>query len=429
MKNFGLKIKNKAGRSTNAYIQIRWKTHFEKSKKKMQKSVQRPDSDSKTNDMNNISKFIQSECTISVLKSDFILVEELKDKYNEYCNENRIKMLDKSSIVGCPELESLGAKFEEDFSIPYVYGITERVVPIRQNTNYISGIVRQKEQRSHLTAVFRWIDKQIVSKYFRSDTGIVINFFSVFLYLVVLTAIPLLLLVAFVWSLLEVNVIRANIYEQVFTLNNAFNSSGYEFWLNNMEKAWVFYAMIILCAVYMFFGLLELIFFFATSQRDTGKYLVIKTWPRWFISTLFWIMLLLFLGLYVAYLSVICIWSILGAVLNPEKFLPIAAGAVVILGVIIFLYARLTRINKILNDVVNGTVNEELRISLFEMLQKQNSTLGDIMSVTNNLPQIMFHRGVNIFMIANNHQSVERSLTDEILQGNASAISNLLHKN
>ena len=105
------------------------------------------------------------------------------------------------------------------------------------------------------------------------------------LYLFILTAVPFLLLVAFVWSLLEVNVIRTNIYDPVFELSDAFNSSGYESWLNNMEKSWIFYTMITLCAVYMFFGLLELIFFFSTSQRDTGKYLVVKTWPRWIIST------------------------------------------------------------------------------------------------------------------------------------------------
>ena len=140
-------------------------------------------------------------------------------------------------------------------------------------------------------------------------------------------------------------------------------------------------------------------------------------------------MLLLFVGFYVAYLSVICIWSILGAILNPEKFLPIAVGAIVILGVIVFMYFKLSNINKVVKEIVDETVKEELKISLFEMIKKQDTSSDSMMSNNNNLSQVMFHRSINKFMQDNDLPNVEKSLTDEILQGNAGAISTLMHEN
>jgi len=81
---FGLSIKEKADNSTNAYLRIRWKTHFEKSKKKREKGDQGEEVDNKEEKASNITKFLKSECTLSVIKTDFILVEELTAKYNEY---------------------------------------------------------------------------------------------------------------------------------------------------------------------------------------------------------------------------------------------------------------------------------------------------------------------------------------------------------
>jgi len=84
----------------------------------------------------------------------------------------------------------------------------------------------------------------------------------------------------------------------------------------------------------MFFitGLIELICYYATGARDTGKYVVSRTWQRIISTYSFWAMIILFVGIYTAYLSMILVWCILGAVLNPQKFLPFATGAVVIIG-------------------------------------------------------------------------------------------------
>ena len=105
-----------------------------------------------------------------------------------------------------------------------------------------------------------------------------------------------------------------------------------------------------------------------------------------------------------------------------------ATGAIVIIGFTAFLYSRLKQIDQTLQEVVNITVNQELRVSLYDSIQK-NSDLSKVARQVESIPQMLFNKAINAYMSANNHPIVERNITDEILQGNAGAIANLIHKN
>ena len=157
--------------------------------------------------------------------------------------------------------------------------------------------------------------------------------------------------------------------------------------------------------------------------------MVSKTLLRQVISIFFWVMLFLFLCMYMAYISVILVWCVLGAVLNPEKFLPLAAGAVVVVVVIFQVYSKLKQIDDTLKEVVDLSVTDELRASIFDTIQKQNTDLSKALFEAGNAPQVLFHKAINVFMTNKGHSIVDRSITDEILQGNASAIASMLHKN
>jgi hypothetical protein len=176
-------------------------------------------------------------------------------------------------------------------------------------------------------------------------------------------------------------------------------------------------------------GLFELICFFLTQERDTGKYVVSLTWKRWFISSLFWTTLMIFTGLYVSYISIILIWCMLGAILNPEKFLPLATGAFAILFSIFFLYTKLKNINKTLIEVVDDTVTDQLRVAMVQSISKKNKDVANIINQAESLPQVMFNKAINAFMSSNNLRSVPRSVTDEILNGNAGAVAKMLNTN
>jgi hypothetical protein len=129
----------------------------------------------------------------------------------------------------------------------------------------------------------------------------------------------------------------------------------------------------------------------------------------------------------VSYISVILLWSILGAVLNPEKFLPIATGAIVVIVFLGYMYAKLSSINKTLIDVVKSVINDEIKGTMIENFQNKYSDVSKIISQAESLPQSMFHKAINAYMGANNLQSVDKSVTDEIMNGNAGAIATLLN--
>lgn len=70
-----------------------------------------------------ISQFLLAECKPSVLKGDFILVKDLKRRYEEYCSQRQVGSLFTPNIVSSLETEKFGARYEPNFKIPYVRGI------------------------------------------------------------------------------------------------------------------------------------------------------------------------------------------------------------------------------------------------------------------------------------------------------------------
>ena len=138
----------------------------------------------------------------------------------------------------------------------------------------------------------------------------------------------------------------------------------------------------------------------------------------------------MFAGFYVAYISVILLWCILGAILNPEKFLPIATGAMVILVFLVLMYSKLSYIDKTLKEVVSNVVNEQLQGTMIESMQKKaNKAHDELVDKLEAMPQLIFNKAINTFMRMNNHPAVAKEVTDEILKGNAGAIATVLHQN
>jgi len=133
------------------------------------------------------------------------------------------------------------------------------------------------------------------------------------------------------------------------------------------------------------------------------------------------------LALYIFYFSIICVWSVLGAVLNPEKFLPIATGTLAIAVTGFLIYSKLSNIDKTLKELVGSLVDGQLKVTMMETIGKQNSGLAKALDNIGSIPEIMFNRAINTYMTLNNQPKIERALTDKIMEGNAGAMASLLH--
>ena len=141
-----------------------------------------------------------------------------------------------------------------------------------------------------------------------SSEGLLTNFLIVLIHLLLLLLVPMGIFFALVWSLLQIDNVNEDIYEKTFDITDVFNASSYAFWVNNLNGQLLFYIMGGLCGFFFLSGLIELISFYATGARDTGRYIVLKSWSKWIITITFWVLLILFIGFYSAYTSVILVW-------------------------------------------------------------------------------------------------------------------------
>jgi len=214
----------------------------------------------------------------------------------------------RGDIIGSPELESFGAQYKEEFQVPFVKGIAQKILPSDKADKYeVTGVVRKHVERRRGKFSFRFVRNLMDTVYYfmMSDEGVFRNAFVVFVYLIIILAIPLVIYISVIWSLLQINYVKSDIYDRVFTLADVFNSSSYDFWLGELELRWLFYIMGALAILFIIIGMIELICFLATEEKDNGKYPVKKTVARSIVSGLFWVMLIFYSGLYVFYFSII----------------------------------------------------------------------------------------------------------------------------
>jgi hypothetical protein len=435
LKEFNLALEERSSLTTNWFINIRWKTLFEKNKPQNLQSTtdqfDEKDEDGDCPQKSVVESFLQSEWKSSIFRNDYILATDLKQKYTEYCIKHEIDKIYQSNIIESPELDRFGAKLREKQTISFVLGIAKKEID-RENKGYpTSKLVRNPFDLDGTKRKFSWWKRFLffLNKWIFTKHGFLSNALYVLIYLIIMLSIPLFIYVVFIWSLIQVNVIRSDIYAPVFTFRDVFHSSGYDVWINDLEEVWLFYSSGALWTIYIIFGFTELFWFFNTALEDTGKYTVIKTWPRWTISMAFWIMLTFFSGLYAAYLTIICIWAVLGAILNPENFLPIATAAVVIVVAIVFLYTKLNLVYNTLKDIVYKKLDSQMKLTLIDKIQKESSSITSLLESFETIPKRDFFKKLDSFMKKNKFPPVTKDQVSSIIGGNIEMIANIMHKN
>ena len=183
------------------------------------------------------------------------------------------------NIVGCKEMESFGARLNRDMLLPFMSGIAfTRTVEIDEE-KYIPNMVRipkntkhRKVHSSRLNKMMNWIFALLLDR-----KGIITNLVIVSLHLIMIFAIPYLILALTVWCLQQINSIQQDIYKRFYTLDDMVYPSYYDFWFDDLAVKPVFWAIVVISALYIIFGMIELTSYYATGARDNGKYIVEKS--------------------------------------------------------------------------------------------------------------------------------------------------------
>ena len=433
LKEYNLEIYIRSDSFTNTYVNIRWKTVNEKLLNNQNFRLNKSNLNRENKKFNSILTFLESECIATSFKSDFILVSEVLERYDEFCRERNITDISKLKLEESNEMIDFGAEFKSNFSLPYVKGIilTKIYGHDKSKDNYLNDIVRvpknkmQEESNSKLFKNF-W---RRFNYFMLSKEGLITNFFIVIIHLLIIAGIPLLILLAVAWSLIQINTINQNIFTYVFRFSDIFNSSSYNFWFDDLTGKIYFYIVSGLWCLFFMIGLIELIWYYATGARDTGKYVVRRTWPRYIITILFWVMIFIFIAIYTAYISMILVWWILGAVLNPQKFLPFSTGAIVIIGFWGMIYSKLKQIDETLKEVISTTLNDGLINSISSNFEKEKVKLMNLMlKPVTSITQKMFYESISSLMKNNNLPQIEKDVTDKILEGDITEIALVFNK-
>ena len=428
LKEFNLIIEMRSDNSTDAYTNIRWKTTVEKQNDL--DALKFEQKENQTEAPNSIVSFLKTEWVKSTFPNDFILVRDLKAKYNCYWIEQNIPDLLKINIVGSSEMSEFGSKFNQKFLVPYLKGIILIHLCGLSDTHFTPGVVRIPKDlntKNQKVGVATKIKNRVFHILF-SEEGVITNWLVVAIHILLILGIPYCLLLATLYGLLQIGKIDQDIYAVVFDINDVFYSSSYDFWLNSLHEKVVFYVIFGLCSWFFLCGFIEVICHYATGARDTGKYIVKRTWLRWMTTGIFYINILIFIMIYTAYISVILIWCILGAILNPQKFLPSAAGSGVFITFCILIFSRIKKIEKTLQEVVSKWVDSSIQNSLMSSFEKEREKLVNLLlRPVEAISQRLFNQSINSFMKLNGLSTVDKNVTDGILEGDAGSIAMLLH--
>ena len=102
--------------------------------------------------------------------------------------------------------------------------------------------------------------------------------------------------------------------------------------------------------------------------------------------------------MYGFYISVVLVWCILGAVLNPNKFLPLATGAIVIIAFLINLYYKVNNAYYQIRRIVSSDVDQEVCSTLAEETSKNAVTSEKNVDPIDSVAKNLFHNSINKFM-------------------------------
>ena len=335
--------------------------------------------------------------------------------------------MERGTILNSRELDNYGAVIQDNFAIPFVVGAAMNPDTNSADSEFVPHVIRRKTPTIWKMSLMnlKKIAKKSIS-FLSWKSGFLVNFFTVMTYLIIVFGIPLAALLLVIWSIQLVMIIDNDINKPIFNLMDIFNSSSTYYWREELQYIYFYYLTWVGGIIYAIFGLLELICFICTDDKDTGRIPAVKNKRRWIVSNGFWIMLYLYIGFFAAYFAIVLLWCILGSILNPETFLPLASGAGVIMASIFFLLTSLRATHRELSKTVDKVIDEQLELTIFSNIKK-NKNSSQVSELVSSSPALVFNKTVNNFMALNDFKSIDRNITDEILNGNVGMLLKVMN--
>lgn len=331
------------------------------------------------------------------------------------------------NIIGSKELDLFGAKLNNNMLIPYISGVVPSRISDKEHKmhGYISGIVRIpldaeiiSKKPSYIVQLFSWIKLHLTSRH-----GVLYNIIMVVVHVAMILLVPTVVFIIFVWGLQQVEIVDQHIYQTSYTFNDVIYPSYYDYWYHDIPIKTLFWIVAGSTIAFIVIGFFDLASYYATNVRNTGKYIVSRSFLKTALDWVFWVFLLFYILIYAAYISVILGWWLVGAILSPEKFLPVAMTSLTLIIFTYLLYSKLKKINNDLSQIISGVVSEEIGNRVIAKVEKEQDKMLKVLSnPISKAVNAAFEKQLNTFMKDRSFKKISPNQISHILMGDENVL-------
>ena len=264
----------------------------------------------------------------SKYERDYILSGELEACYSEFCRRENILGANKERIFGNPAINLFEAKYDGAYEVLYVEGVDhlqgEEEVPKEWQFSFRTGFTRLqgtdhnsqarcKRLLSRLVGLLNWIRFNLWS-----NKSPLYNLCTVLVHLlwILLLSFPLIFFVS--CAIVSSTLLNPTYDSQAFTVADIFAPNSERKWWDLTGTADLMFWMAAVTLAIQALSILQLMSYYSTSLRISGAKKVRKTRCKTVLDTAFLVCLGVLCFVYSVYLSLVLLWFILGAVLNPQ---------------------------------------------------------------------------------------------------------------
>ena len=318
----------KKGKEVDMLLKVKWYTPEEEFE--AQKSIP-PSSDNSTS----LARFIQAKISKTPFEQDKIDFDHFKKKYEEFCEEKRQTTV----VITRAQLHDAFA-IDSESEVPYyLRGLAERskwskvykvdLESIRKKNLMVIGS-EAKSSKNSQGSDDKLDDKAEEAGYL----SFVFDALAVILHIAWLAVLGGVVIILPLFIDLEMS--RYNLSDYRYSIK--YEDFMYVPWyITNKFKylsIWTF-VCIGIAAVYLIFGLIDLLIYYFTLTFPTASLRSIKNSQLSSIAKIFqiieWYYIWIVISLGFMYLAIVGVWSILGAILNPDIYLAYGSAVVTFL--------------------------------------------------------------------------------------------------
>lgn len=150
------------------------------------------------------------------------------------------------------------------------------------------------------------------------------------------------------WAVVERSFLTPNVDSHTFTIGDVLSPNSVSPWWETTNSGILMLIFLLIFLIFYVLALFELMSYYATFYSFTGSIKIYKTGCKKCLSNSFYTYFVILFVMYVGYICLVALWMVLGAILNPNKFLPFATAVATF---VMFVATKVKALNDLTNNI------------------------------------------------------------------------------